>query len=510
MRLPTSSPARSAVLAIALAALLTGCGGGGSGAPTGATLASTASPSVTATVSGATANIAFVTVQLQNVDWLQSARFTVAPKAGATAHPLSATLSSDYLRRNGYVANTGITVPVFGLYAGRANSVTVELSFNDGSSTSVEASVTTPALSQTLLDRYTPTVLMPRAPGSSLALDYFLIKSSVGPLVMDTDGELRWVSPLSLSGISSTFSDSGFVVGDNTTTTIYRMELDGRTSNSHLLSSNYINFHHNVEPGKQGLLMELDNASPPSAPPLEVSLADVSAAGVVLAEWNLETILRDYMTANGDDPSNFVRSGTDWFHNNSAIYDPASNTLIVSGREDFVIGLDYATSEIKWILGDPTKYWATFPSLRAKALTLAPGSLPPIGQHALSITHDGLLMLFNDGAPSFNQPAGEPAGQSLAYSPVSAYRLDLNTRTATEVWRYDHGQDISSDICSSAYELPDQGLLIDYATANQRTQMRLVAVNSSRSTVFDFVFPTTGCSTGWNTLPIDFTQIRLD
>jgi hypothetical protein len=82
----------------------------------------------------------------------------------------------------------------------------------------------------------------------------------------------------------------------------------------------------------------------------------------------------------------------------------------------FVIKIDYDTGDIIWILGDPTKYWYTFPSLRAKALTITNGGLYPMGQHAPSVTSTGLLMVFNNGAESFNQPAGAPVGGTLAYS----------------------------------------------------------------------------------------------
>ena len=89
------------------------------------------------------------------------------------------------------------------------------------------------------------------------------------------------------------------------------------------------------------------------------------------------------MRAGGDDPSQFVYPApNDWFHNNSVAYNRADDSLIVSSRENFLICLDYETGAIKWILGDPTKKWHQFPSLRRYALTLAPGSLPPIGQHA--------------------------------------------------------------------------------------------------------------------------------
>ena len=79
-----------------------------------------------------------------------------------------------------------------------------------------------------------------------------------------------------------------------------------------------------------------------------------------------------------------VRPPNDWFHTNSAIYDARDDSLIVSAREHFVMKIDYETGAIRWVLGDPTKYWYQFSSLRAKALTLDSGGLYPIGQHALS------------------------------------------------------------------------------------------------------------------------------
>ena len=109
-------------------------------------------------------------------------------------------------------------------------------------------------------------------------------------------------------------------------------------------------------------------------------------------------IISAAMIAGGDDPAEFVYpSPTDWFHNNSCTYDRATDTLLVSSRENFVIGIDYETSTIKWILGDPTKKWYEFPSLQAFALALAPDSLPPIGQHSLSITYDQHLLLLDNG-----------------------------------------------------------------------------------------------------------------
>ena len=115
------------------------------------------------------------------------------------------------------------------------------------------------------------------------------------------------------------------------------------------------------------------------------------------------------MRAGGDDPSQFVSPApTDWFHNNAVTYNRADDSLIISSRENFVICIDYTHNAIKWICGDPTKKWYQFPSLRRFALTAAPGSLPPIGEHAVSITYDQHLLLFDNGfASTFQHPVGD-------------------------------------------------------------------------------------------------------
>ena len=97
----------------------------------------------------------------------------------------------------------------------------------------------------------------------------------------------------------------------------------------------------------------------------------------------------------------------DWFHNNAVTYKRSDDSLLVSSRENFVIALDHGSSAIKWILGDMTKFWFQFPSLQQFALTLDVNTLPPIGEHALSITKDDNLLLFDNGQDSLNHtPTG--------------------------------------------------------------------------------------------------------
>jgi len=119
-------------------------------------------------------------------------------------------------------------------------------------------------------------------------------------------------------------------------------------------------------------------------------------------------------------------------------------------------------------------------------------------------------MLFNDGLGSLNQPAGEPAGQTRTYSTVSAYSIDQASMTATEVWDYDAGQTIFSPVCSSAYEAADRSILVDYATASGATEALLIGLDSSRNVVFEFKYPTSGCSTSWNARPIPLDDLKVN
>jgi arylsulfate sulfotransferase len=102
----------------------------------------------------------------------------------------------------------------------------------------------------------------PRAEGSTLGFDFIFIKSALGPpVVIDTDGEIRWAVPGISDSLSSAFSSDEFVIGDPGQPKLYRLRLDGNVTQGELPSSTYTNFHHNIDPGKQGFLGEVDAAS---------------------------------------------------------------------------------------------------------------------------------------------------------------------------------------------------------------------------------------------------------
>ena len=472
---------------------------------------------ITGHTAGATPFISNLTLEVSNTTVLKSIQFAIAPKLGSVTRPLSGTYSNDYLLSRGFEppppATSPVIVPVYGLYAGFSNSVTLTYRFMDGSSKQAVTSITTATFDDQGCGYNNPGRIIPRTNSTQLSYDYIFDRSACGtfsPVILDSDGALRWVSPLATMGAlnaASTFFDNAvYVTGGSQ---LFRLELDGTI----LMIADYsnigvVNFHHNIDPGKTGLFIEPDTTSYFESTILEINSSD----GTVLKTFNMASIISGAMIAGGDDPSQFVYpTPTDWFHNNGVAYNRADDSLVISSRENFLICLDYETSAIKWILGDPTKKWYTFPSLRAFALTVAPGSLPPIGQHSPSITFDQNVMVFDNGQTSIFQ---QPPGANRDFASPRKYSLDLVENVATEVWNFPLNQTVHSPFCGSCYEDAPYNYLIDYALVNfgipgLPTYAQLLGLNAAGEEIFYYQYPTMGCNTAYNSIPIHLESTKF-
>ena len=461
---------------------------------------------LTSTAPGVTPFISTVNLSGLGLASVQSVAYTIAPMPGSVSKPVHVSFSNSALTRRGYLSAdaSSLALPVFGLYAGYANNVRLALTFLDGSVQTLPLSITTAAYTDPNGVYDHPVIVKARSPGSALGFDFFVMKSNLGtPVIVDTDAVLRWVAQGVSSSISSILTANGFEIGNQSSLMTYRLELDGSLSTTALSSSSLLSFNHNLDPGPQGYLAEMATAANTGS-----TVTEFTPAAGFIQTWDFAQLLTNYMQSQGDDASAFVRPAADWFHANGAAYDPSDNSLIVSSRENFLMKVDYDTGAIIWILGDPTKYWYTFPSLRAKALQLTGNGLYPIGQHAPSILSNGQLMIINDGQGSLNQPAGEPAGQTRSYTAVSVYSIDAAAGTATQTWEFDYNQSLFSPICGSAYEAPaGASVLVDFATADNDTTARLVGVDANQNVIFDFQFPTGGCNSAWNAVPINLDNL---
>jgi arylsulfate sulfotransferase len=454
---------------------------------------------------GPTPFISFVHLRFDPAVPVSSAEFTIRPKLGSQTRPVHATFSSSYLEERGYLDNsTGkLTVPVFGLYAGRTNRVTGTMHFTDGTSRLSRLRINTAVYDGGTYSN--PVVIQPRLPGTTLSYDFILLKNyadAVTPIIIDTDGEVRWISPAGLAAQNAALFDNAFYV--TTGTSLYRTEFDGVTLTVADYSSiGVTGFHHNIDPGREGMLLDVDTTDWTECVNLEVD-----KDGNLLRTWNFAKIIGNAMTAGGDDRTAFIaKAPNDWFHNNATSYRASDNSLISSSRENFVIAVDYDTQQIKWILGDPTKHWYQFASLQQYSLTLIGSTLPPIGQHAVSVSGDQLL-LFDDGANSLYQ---QPPGENRDYSAVRKYDIDLGAMTATEVFTYRHDPDIYSPYCSSAYEDAPNNYVIDYTLAGPYIYTGLVGLDADGNLAFEYHYDELDfCGTAWNAIQIHWEDVQLN
>ena len=465
---------------------------------------------ITGYAAGVTPFISNVNLTASNTSVLKSIQFTVTPKPGSIARALSGTYANSYLVDRGFEnQQTGeILLPVYGLYDGYNNVVTLTYRFLDGSSKQANITIGTTSFNDPCGYK-NPTFLEPRS-SAPLSYDYIMVKggcSNFSPAIVDTDGALRWVGTSGYLSTPTGFFANGAYVPHSSQ--LYRMELDGAVT----LIGDYSDigvtyFHHNIDPGKVGLLLEANTSSYYESTVIEVD----AFSGDVLKIWNLADIISAAMTAGGDDPSQFVYSApNDWFHNNSVAYNRADDSLIVSSRENFLICIDYSTGAIKWILGDPTKKWYQFPSLRSFALTLASGSLPPIGQHAISVTFDQNLMVFDNGQNSTFQ---QPPGTERTYSSPRKYTLNLNTKTATEVWNYDLGQSLWCPFCGSVYEDAPFNYLINFTfvdgVKDPGSLAQWIGLNNDGDTAFRYQYQSQpGCTVSFNAIPLHLESTKF-
>lgn len=472
--------------------------------------------SIITQTSGPTPFIENVTASTVGRAPLAYAAFYISPKTGSYTRPIVAVYSASHLAAEGYLSSTSVTVPVFGLYAGSTNNVVVAYVFGlspsgvptSGFSTAyINTTISTAPYVDPCNRLNTPAVQQNRTATSNIGFDLFLLKNSCSsdfPAMVDTDGNVRWVSDAHVSTQSAILYNNSVFASDGGSG-VNKITLDGIVTKLADYAAYNVTFtgHHNFDKGRNGIIIDVNTTTQTESTELEVD----PNTGAVLQQWDMSQIISAAMIAGGDgaNVSQFVYPvGTDWFHNNSSTYNPADNTLIISSRENFVIDVDYDTpadgvKKIHWILGDPTKHWAQFPSLAKFALIPTANTVIPIGQHALSIDHLGNLLLFDDGTgSSFQQPAGRTRTQSAGRS----YAINTTSMTANEVVTYAPQGEYSA-FCGSFYEATPGNYLVDFTLANNEQTTKLQGIGRAGNVVFDIQYPVANfCGAGYNAVPI--------
>src|SRR5712691_1092199 len=100
---------------------------------------------ITGQTAGATPFLSQLSLTASDTSVIKSIQFTITPKAGSVTRPLSGTYSHDYLVARGFLLppSPEIFLPVYGLYDGFTNTVTLTYHFLDGSSKQDSTTIST-------------------------------------------------------------------------------------------------------------------------------------------------------------------------------------------------------------------------------------------------------------------------------------------------------------------------------------------------------------------------------
>ena len=144
---------------------------------------------------GPTPFIHFVHTKVDDMAGFNFAQFLIFPKTGSATRPIKVRYARSYLEARGYFdSQTGkLTIPIFGLYAGRANRVAVNLGFSSRFHPikRLRMLITTPAYEGGTYSH--PIVIQPRLQSTTLSNDLILLKNLADPntpIIIDSDAEV--------------------------------------------------------------------------------------------------------------------------------------------------------------------------------------------------------------------------------------------------------------------------------------------------------------------------------
>jgi len=192
---------------------------------------------------------------------------------------------------------------------------------------------------------------------------------------------------------------------------------------------------------------------------VEISAADASLVNT----WSPITVL---------DPRRITylggKIGTVWDseHANAVIEDPRDDSLIISLRaQNAVIKISRATGQLKWILGPPANWGASW-----QPYLLKPVGTPFVwqyGQHSPVFTPQGNLLMFDDG--NFRaSPFATSVPDTTNYSRAVEYQINEDTMEVSQVWDYGRtnvAQRLYVDHEGNAEPEPQTGnVLIDFSS----------------------------------------------
>lgn len=318
-------------------------------------------------------------------------------------------------------------LPIYGLYDGYEN--TVVLTLGNGKTSEIKIEV--------------EELNINRAHYCNTTYEYFgndiMILSTTTPLIesattcgFDYAGDLRWVITEKASWDIKKLANGRLLVTSYRSMqkpyyTVGLMEVDmcGKIYFEYRLPGG---FHHDAVELENGNILAASNYDLNES--VEDYIVEIDRkTGEIVKSWDLRNILPREQGKAGD------WNHHDWFHNNSVWYDKATNSITLSGRhQDAVINIDYDTSKLNWIIGDPEGWGEEWQKYFFKNVTKGDFDWQ-YEQHAARILPNGDVFLFDNGTyRSKTEEKRVPPGENFSRGVI--YRIDTDKMEIEQVWQY--------------------------------------------------------------------------
>jgi len=402
-------------------------------------------------------------------------------------------------------------IPIYGLYAGTLNHVSMIMKTQNGVSTQTTIDLQTEPLplyiQKISLDQVDPA-------GYSPGFNFTFLDNKP---VIDLDGNVRWYSTQVSAKIFTLLQNGHFLftytIGGVISALIMEQDLLGKIYAIYSVAGG---IHHDAYELPAGNLL-VTTTDLKSSTINDVILEIDRNNGHIVRYFDMKNILdAGRLGQVAGLPAN------DWLHMNSIIYDTSDHSIIVSNRvQCVVVKFSYPGMQIKWILGTPENWTKKY----------QPYLLTPVGsnfewpwaQHHATLYSPDVpgsdftdILLFDNGLyHSFDKADAIPASES--YSMVVHYRINEAAMTVEEVWEFgkELGSALFSNSMGSAYRLSNgdvlgtwgeiatdpQGNPVIHAGPNDTDTTKIIEVNPTDNKV---VFESTIFSQTYRTLRAGF------
>jgi arylsulfate sulfotransferase len=375
-------------------------------------------------------------------------------------------------------------VPVIGLYPDTLNSILITLTTNKGKTYTGEVQIRTGPVPE-----FFPDIEIAKIEKSQMEPGFHLIEMLIAnngkflpyTIMFDDQGKIRWFMDMSSLG-QIAFSAYRLRNGNWLYLSwigIFEMDPLGKLIKQEQMWGN-AGSHEIIELDNGHLLMggsKKDSKIIRDGREINsrfdfVVEWDREGLGRTVREWDLRAVLDvDRSVFPADYSLDF---SADWFHINSVARSTNDNSIVVSGRNQGVVKVDY-NNQPKWILA-PHRSWGkagfdgnghetadylltavdenedAYSALVQEGIQGEETFEWSTGQHALTVLENGNLLLFDNGL--MRNFKSDPS-----YSRAVEYKIDESNMTIQQVWEYgkDRKLDMFSPITSDVDVLPGTG-----------------------------------------------------